>query len=193
MPKAIEYTNEMWKKFYGNLKNEETVDGRVRLMSQIINPKHYDHQSKIVLDFILDKDIKNILEIGGAFGGLALILMKYFHVPYTLVDNSPMTEFAKTYLKNRAARIIESKDMKSIEAEEFDLIISNQCLSEVPDSFKEYVYEKFISKAKHSFIIDPSIDEQYVQETHDIEEVAYEDFHYALNIYYLTRKDCHVG
>ena len=185
MLKKTDYLTPGWEDYYKDLNlNNLWCDSNRILLSKSVNPSFYFSQLELIRHFIKDKSVKSIVEVGGNFGGLAKELCQDVDA-YCFVEIEPMLSFAKKYL-NGDVDFVDAKDIESIG--KFDLFISNQCLSEVPDTFKKCIYN-MLPKMKHIFIIDNEIDEKKVSQTHDIHKEPYTDFHYPLTLYFCTRRE----
>lgn len=137
------------------------------------NPYLYDYEKfslispstiryiKNVLDirnFISDFDIKNILEIGGGYGGLCKtlsVLINYEN--YLLVDISEVNQLSKKYLskfsdiKNKIIHF-DYNQIKINEIENIDLLISNYAFSECSREIQTIYYENLIKNSKTFYI-----------------------------------------
>ncbi len=97
---------------------------------------------------------KKILEIGGGYGGQALVLNKLFNVPlYQLIDLDSPLKLQSAYLKrfNVVHKIIATDKLHDVE--DYDLLISNYAFSECSRSIQEEYLSKVISKAKFGYMI----------------------------------------
>lgn len=98
-----------------------------------------------------------ILEIGGGFGGLSRILMRavpsinyYYHY-----DHTDMLRFATKVLADTPRmRFYSIEQKEELAKQEFDLLISNYCLSETPVEYQQWVYNHLFPKCSRAFIID---------------------------------------
>ena len=124
------------------------VDGH-QISSGIVNFSY-------VLSDILLKigDISNmsIVEIGSGYGGQAKIIQDYGCAKYTCIDIQPTLSLAKKYLDcfypNNT--YVSYPELSGLD-EQYDLVISNWCVSEFSDElFQEYI-DKVISKCKYGF------------------------------------------
>lgn len=99
-------------------------------------------------------DIKdfNICEIGSGYGGQANTILTYGVKEYTCIDNVSTLGLAKKYLNRNNKSNVVFYDTDNIETDRnYDLVISNWCLSEMDkDGIKFYV-DKVISKSKYAY------------------------------------------
>jgi len=100
---------------------------------------------------------KSVLEMGSGYGGFCRIVR--FAEPrlgrYTLFDHPTMQRLAQFFLSTNPLLSWVSTDQTSeLEQGEFDVLVSNYCLSEVPPEFRQYVYNKVFTQCKGVFIID---------------------------------------
>lgn len=99
-------------------------------------------------------DNKEILEIGGGYGGQALILSQLFQVSsYQLIDLKAPLELQSAYLDafNIKNKVIQVDQLDEVEG--FDLFISNYAFSECTKSVQKMYLSKVISKAKCGYVI----------------------------------------
>lgn len=116
---------------------------------------------KNILDinnFVSDFDIKNIVEIGGGYGGLCKtlsVLIDYEN--YLLVDICEVNELSKKYLskfsdiKNKITHF-DYNQIKTNEVENIDLLISNYSFSECSRQIQNVYYENLIKNSKRIYM-----------------------------------------
>lgn len=98
-------------------------------------------------------DIKNksICEIGSGYGGQAKILLDYGVLNYCCIDQKEPLSLAKKYLSLFGYDNVEYMDCNSIINREYDLVISNWCLSELDDEGMNFYLNEVISKSKSGY------------------------------------------
>lgn len=162
LEKDIFYKNlEFFKKNdkFGNpdLYEEENVGlispSTLKFASNCLDIIHYIKQ------FDNLDNIKNIVEIGGGYGGLCLILSNFIEFDcYTLVDLPEATNLANKYLskfKRVSSKVncVPCNDLDEIKDTEFDLCIAINSLSECNIDTQMNYFDKFVSKSKYSYIV----------------------------------------
>lgn len=105
------------------------------------------------------KNIKNIVEIGGGYGGLCLILSNFIKFDsYTLVDLPEASNLANRYLSNfkkvySKVNCVPCNDLEQIKDNKFDLCIAINSLSECDIDTQINYFNKFVSNSKYSYIV----------------------------------------
>lgn len=109
-----------------------------------------------VLGDILSFNPKSIIEIGGGYGGQALVTL--IHSPsidYTLIDYTEPLALAKKYLDTVAPsfnyNFIDSNDINITEETTYDLVLSDYCLSEFDEAGAEFYFNSILSKSKNGY------------------------------------------
>lgn len=103
--------------------------------------------------------VKNIVEIGGGYGGLCLILSNFIDFEsYTLVDIPEACNLAKKYLSNfdklkSKIKYIPCNKIDTAKLKDFDLTIAINSLSECDIETQLKYFEKFVHKSNLSYII----------------------------------------
>jgi len=105
------------------------------------------------------KSVKNIVEIGGGYGGLCLLLSNLIEFEsYTLVDLPEACALAEKYLSNFESlngrvKFVPCSNLKKIKEESFDLTIAINSLSECDLKTQLNYFDKFVSKSNFSYIV----------------------------------------
>ena len=97
----------------------------------------------------------NIIEIGGGYGDYAKQLCEKFNVKsYTIIDTKSMIRFAEAYLKefNIPCTFIDTE--KELPDDKYDILISNVCISEIPDDHAKSMLTKLFKQVNKIAIID---------------------------------------
>lgn len=97
----------------------------------------------------------SVVEIGGGYGDYARKLCAKFEVKdYTLIDTKSMLRFARAFLSeyNVPCEFIDTES--ELPDRNWDVIISNICISEIPQFHAEQILEKIFKKVKYMAVID---------------------------------------
>jgi len=101
-------------------------------------------------------DNMNIVEIGGGYGGLALVISKMFKFSnYYDVDLDAPTKLATKYCSLTGVdnfHVVTPSELEKLEDVEIDLLISNYAFSECNYETQDVYIEKILSKAKRGYI-----------------------------------------
>jgi putative sugar O-methyltransferase len=126
----------------------------------IISPttvRYIKNSLDIVSYFGSDSPLKNVLEIGGGYGGLCKVFSSFNTFKrYHLVDFPEVNGLSKKYLnmfkllKNKIHHISTS-EVKEIN--DLDLVISNYAFSECSREYQELYYNLFIKNAKNFYLV----------------------------------------
>lgn len=113
-----------------------------------------------VLDDILTKvgDIQNfnVVEIGTGYGGQAKIILDYGVKSYTCVDVKEPLSLCKKYLdlfNYNNVSYITTNDLDTIDNKQYNLIISNWCVSEFDDEGISFYLEKIIKNCDYGYFL----------------------------------------
>jgi putative sugar O-methyltransferase len=97
----------------------------------------------------------SIIEIGGGYGGQALILDKIFKIKlYELLDLPPVLKLISKYLESHilnCAYKVSTLNQKTGE-DAYDLVISNYAFSELPKHLQQKYIEKVLCKCKRGYL-----------------------------------------
>ena len=102
------------------------------------------------------KNIKYIAEIGGGYGGQALIFDRLIKFKkYYIFDLPSVNKFSQKYLKNfYFNNSFCSQDINEFNEDKiYDLVISNYAFSELPRELQEIYLKKIILKSKSGYMI----------------------------------------
>ncbi len=116
-----------------------------------------------ILEFIKDhgdvNSIKNIVEIGGGYGGLCLILSGFIDFEsYTLIDLPEVCKLVKTYtskfpqLKGKV-KTVSCKSFPTKSFKDIDLAIAINSVNECTRDVQLKYFSKVIEKSKLSYIV----------------------------------------
>ena len=161
----MEKLDDRWKEHDINIKNiaSDTIDflnnpyfGIFVKMPLKKNTKMSKNEVKVLLkQFPKLKDIR-VLEVGAGFGNFCRILSKKVKVSkYTILDISSMLRFSKTFLKhhNIKCNFVSIDDFEMLFDENFDLFVSNICLSETPREYRETFLNGVLPNCARLYII----------------------------------------
>ena len=132
-------------------------------------------------NFVSDFDIKNVVEIGGGYGGLCKtlsVLINYQN--YLLVDIFEVNKLSEKYLskfsniKNKITHF-DYNQIKTNEVENIDLLISNYAFSECGRQIQNVYYENLIKTSKTFYITYNNITKDNIGPNEFI-EMASKDF-----------------
>ena len=107
-----------------------------------------------VEDIFKSQKIESIVEIGGGYGGQALIFekMSYF-LKYSVFDLPDVQLLIAKYLTYFNVQGTSFPDINSIDNVVSDLVISNYAFSELPRNLQEKYLERVIKHAKNGYLI----------------------------------------
>ncbi len=111
----------------------------------------YLYHSLLIKEHYEKFPTKNIVEIGGGFGGLCYFLKSMVDCNYHIFDLPDVMQLQERYL---AAHNISCKflDFNSELPDDF-FLISNYCYSEIPDKSIRDKYKKVIDKSSGGFML----------------------------------------
>jgi len=97
---------------------------------------------------------KNIVEIGGGYGGQCLIFSKYFSFnSYLLIDLKESLDLSKKYLNLNNIKNVIYKDISKLnETVEYDLLISNYAFTECNKKIQDIYIKKIINNSRNGYI-----------------------------------------
>ena len=119
----------------------------------------YAYNALEIVDYVKDSSPNKIVEIGGGYGGLAVILGGILNFSeYTLVDLPETCKLIDKYISNYDDLKDRIKSLSCFEIDEFDfqntdLTIAINSLSECSTDFQMKYFDKIVSKSKYSYII----------------------------------------
>jgi hypothetical protein len=99
-------------------------------------------------------DNKNIIEIGGGYGGQCLLINEYFKpASYTLVDLPEALALSKRYLRDfNHDNILYKTQEELVDNEKYDLLISNYSFSECDRSVQLDYIKKLLNNSSNGYI-----------------------------------------
>lgn len=102
------------------------------------------------------KNVSSIAEIGGGYGGQALVYNQIFEIGnYLIFDLAPVCELINKYLNNYyLGGCVEAIEINQFprNAEGFDLVISNYAFSELPKKLQKIYLDKVILKSSRGYL-----------------------------------------
>lgn len=105
----------------------------------------------------------NIIEIGSGYGGQAKIILDHGVKSYTCVDVKQPLKLCKKYLdlfKYTNTSFINFNEVSEINFSDYDLVISNWCLSEFDMEGIDFYIEKIIKNCKYGYFLMNAWDEE---------------------------------
>lgn len=166
---------EFWEKHYKNLVKGDKIPKNNTVINETMGTANtLDNKYKKQLNrLIKSHNINNldIIEFGPGFGGLAKELLKENIKSYTGVDNIEMLELFKRYIDDKRVTIINAEDIRLLEKKEFDLLISNYCLSETPIEYQQWVANNIFPYCKKIDLIDMDRNEGLFEKVKDVFDV----------------------
>lgn len=136
-----------------------------------------------IISFLEQKNgsvqLKNIVEIGGGYGGLCLILSKLIDFEtYTLVDLPETCKLAEKYISNfenlsDKVKFVPCNKIDRHNFDNIDLSIAVNSLSECDLETQLKYFDKFVSKSKFSYIVrNPDTRERFEHHKKTIESLS---------------------
>jgi phospholipid N-methyltransferase len=125
----------------------------------------YTQKEKVYFEYfkrMLNFKGGTVLEVGPGTGNFALMLMRSFSIKeYTILDLKKNMGDSMRLLQenNLSGTFIESKNYKQTFNKSYDLFVSNMCLSEVPNYYREDIFNNVLPNCKNVFIIDGDVDQ----------------------------------
>ena len=117
-----------------------------------------------ILNDIIDKigDISNFkaVEIGPGYGGQAKVLLDYGVQHYTLIDVKPANDLQKKYLTGLGYSNVDFWDNNNIKQGQWDLVISNWCLSEFDKQGIGFYIKEIIQHCTYGYFLMNMWDEE---------------------------------
>jgi hypothetical protein len=119
----------------------------------------YAYNALEIIEYVKDSSINKIVEIGGGYGGLAVVLGGILDFSeYTLVDLPETCKLVDKYISNYDDLKDRIKSLSCFDIDEFDfqntdLTIAINSLSECDTEFQMKYFNKIISKSKYSYVI----------------------------------------
>lgn len=106
---------------------------------------------------------KNIIEIGGGYGGQAKIITDYFAVnSYVIVDLPSAAALTRKYLNSFSSRpiqVIENNRLEDLARQSWDLVVSNYAFALFDRETQMYYIEAILKNAKRGFLKCPFLTE----------------------------------
>jgi hypothetical protein len=134
----------------------------------------------------------SVIEIGGGYGAYCKEFHKWARVKdYTIVDTKSMMRFAKAYLEaeNIPCTFIDTEG--ELPDKHYDLLISNVCISEIPEAHAKEMLGKLFKQVQRVAIIDDGMDwlENMLRENFEvISKTSCPESNQTINYLYKARK-----
>ena len=102
---------------------------------------------------LVDPHGKSVCEIGSGYGGQANIILKYGVKSMDLIDRAQTLGLAKKYLSLYKHPNVSFHDTESIELKEYDLVVSNWCLSELDRKGIKFYIDNVIKTCNYGYFL----------------------------------------
>ena len=122
-----------------------TVETDPVLMRMFNTKESYWAHLGNIIEYIGALDGLRIVEIGGGYGGLAMLINKCRPACYHIIDLPEVCELQRRYLAGSQVECFTEPT-----GQDYDLVISNYALSEIPDN-KLYI-DEVLRRSKHGYI-----------------------------------------
>lgn len=106
-----------------------------------------------ILDRVGEIEGLDVVEIGPGYGGQAKVLLDYGIKSCTLIDMLPASKLQEKYLRLLNYKNVEFWDADNLKKGEWDLAISNWCLSEFNDEGIEFYVKNIISNCSLGYFL----------------------------------------
>lgn len=145
-------------------KEVEDKENHITVQWGVNGTGYYSRQEDMYFDFfkeIVEFSGGNVLEIGPGTGKFARLLINEYPIKkYTVLDlakniTDSIRQFSTIGFTNGV--FVESKNYKNIFNKKYDLFIACNCLSEVPDYYREDIINNVFPNCEQVFIIDGDI------------------------------------
>lgn len=126
------------------------LDGRI-ITQDLLTSSSELHSMESVIDF---KNVKTVIEIGGGYGRMALLLLqRYPHIKYSIVDVSPAIDVAKKFLSGKFD--VEFLSPGELELKkEADLFYSSSVMSELGFEIVNHYFRLINQKGVYFYLKD---------------------------------------
>ncbi len=100
-------------------------------------------------------DDLSIIEIGGGYGAYCEeVFNTYKPKDYTIIDTKSMLRFSKAYLEDKGIKCTFLDTEEPLPEGNWDLLISNVCISEIPDAHAKEMLSYLFKRVKRVAIMD---------------------------------------
>ncbi len=126
------------------------------------------------LVFLFEDDFtnKDIIEIGGGYGGQCAVLHQVFKFKsYTLVDLPDALKLAEKYLTTLGILNVKYISMESLPDMQYDICISNYAFTECSKTIQDTYLNKALNTSKAGYITANFISHAFGVESYSIEEL----------------------
>lgn len=91
---------------------------------------------------------KRIVEIGGGYGGQAMVILSQFKADYTIIDLEDVNLLQERYLRGKGVEIYNT----NYPVRDYDLVISNYALTEVMEPLQSKYVKEVCCRSKNGYI-----------------------------------------
>jgi putative sugar O-methyltransferase len=130
----------------------------------------YVYNALEISDYIKNSEIKKIVEIGGGYGGLSIVLDQILDFDeYILIDLPEVCLLIEKYISNFKNLKTKVKTISCFDVDEYDftdtdLTIAINSLSECNLDYQMKYFNQIISKSKYSYIVRNLFSQQAIEE-----------------------------
>jgi hypothetical protein len=149
--------DERWQGYNSNLDRVDTTNINAAVRTGYLQRTVSGIGSVAINEIRLLGDVNNlsVIEIGGGYGSYCEEFHKGRKVKdYTIVDTKSMLRFSKAYLKAKGIKCTFLDTEEELPDKEYDLLISNVCISEIPEDHAKQMLTRLFKQVKRVAIID---------------------------------------
>ena len=153
----METKSKTWKSYYSQMPS-----GSDAVFARTMLPGEYTCAMQVMVHEGLLDNCKNIIEIGGGFGGLAMLVLSYGKLDHYIdIDHLEMFEHFEKNIKSigikddccvffNAEKIAGNLTLLSPS----DLLITMNCLSEVPREYLQFIIDNVFPLTNTLYVVD---------------------------------------
>lgn len=155
----VNLIDERWKNYYNQLKEIPATNIVNPVITKTMSITGYKDDVDLLVKGLPLSGVKTVLEIGCGYGGFAKeFLKRYPHIEqYVVVDHPQMLRFTKETFGDydKIVYLSVGEEAKEIISNSnFDLLISNHCISETPGEYQDWIAGTVFDNVTKAFIID---------------------------------------
>ena len=102
---------------------------------------------------LVDVKDKTVCEIGSGYGGQSKIFLDYGASKVQLIDRKETLSLAQKYLSKFRYKRVQYSTTNEIPEQEWDLVVSNWCLSELDREGAKFYVDNVISKSQNGYFL----------------------------------------
>lgn len=149
--------DERWQGYNSSLDRVDTTNINVAVRTGYIQRTVSGIGGTAINEIRLLGDVNNlsVIEIGAGYGSYCEEFHKGRKVKdYTIVDTKSMLRFSKAYLESKNINCTFLDTEEELPDREYDILISNVCISEIPEEHAKQMLTKLFKQVKRVAIID---------------------------------------